>query len=125
MPKRFKSNKKISHNKNKIKITKEYNTCYSSFFPKKSFNNLINLNLLNSSLMKDMKNNEDFKNQMNIIKNEISFNHKSFKELIREGALNKFDNITYKTNDNSAKFICLFNGVQGKKEEEYKKKLCK
>ena len=122
MSKRFKNNIKISHNKDKNNIGNEFSTCYSSFFPKKSFNNLINLNLLNSSLLKDMKNNEEIKNQMNMIKNEISFNYKSYKQLIKEGALNKFDNITYKTNDDSGRIICLVNGVKGIKEEVDKKK---
>ena len=125
MPKRYKSNKKISDDKSKNIIRKEFNICYSSFFPKKSFNNLINLNILNSSLMKGMKNNEEIKNQMNMIKNEISFNYKSYKELIGEGALNKFDNITLKTNDNSGKIVCLLNGIRKQKEEMHKKKYSK
>ena len=50
------------------------------FFPKKSYNNIINLNL---------------------IKNEITFNHKGYKELIEEGALTKFDGVTYKSYNKS------------------------
>ena len=69
----------------------------SSFFPKKSFNNIINLNLINSSIFKNKIKNEEVKEKINIIKNEISFNHKGYEDLIKEGALNRFDGVTYKS----------------------------
>ena len=69
----------------------------SSFFPKKSFNNIVNLNLINSSIFRNKNQNEEVKEKINMIKNEMSFNHKGLEELIREGALNRFDGITYKS----------------------------
>lgn len=69
----------------------------SYFFPKRSFNNIINLNLINSSLFKNKDKNEEIKEKIDIIKNEISFNHKGYEELIKEGALNRFDGVTYKS----------------------------
>jgi hypothetical protein len=71
---------------------------YTSFFPKRSFNNIINLNLINSDKgISHILNDEGFELKRNILKNSLNFYHKNFDELIKEGALNKFDNVTYKT----------------------------
>ena len=32
-----------------------------------------------------------------MIKNEISFNHKGYEQLIKEGSFNRFDRVTYKS----------------------------
>ena len=69
----------------------------SSFFPKKSFNNIINLHLINSSIFRNKTKNEEIKEKINTIKNEISFNHKGYEELIKEGVFNRFDRVTYKS----------------------------
>ena len=72
---------------------------YTSFFPKKSFNKIINLNLLNSETF--LSNFVTDKNKMkiggNYIAKSIRFYNKNFKDLMKEGLLTKFDNITYKT----------------------------
>ena len=71
---------------------------YTSFFPKRSFNNIINLNLINSDKGKDKYLiDEGFELKRDILKKSLNFYHKNFDELIKEGALNKFDNVTYKT----------------------------
>ena len=69
----------------------------SSFFPKKSFNNIINLHLINSSIFRNKTKNEEIKEKINMIKNEISFNHKGYEQLIKEGSFNRFDRVTYKS----------------------------
>ena len=68
----------------------------NSFLPKKSYNNFVNLNLLNNDLHCKSKDNEIIKHR-NMLKTSLSFYHKNFDELIKEGALNKFDNVTFKT----------------------------
>ena len=70
----------------------------STFFPKKSFNNIINLNLINATYFKNKIKSDEIKEKINMIKNEISFNHKGYEELIKEGALKRFDGVTYKSN---------------------------
>ena len=69
----------------------------STFFPKKSFNNIINLNLINSAMFKNKIKSDEVKEKINMIKNEINFNHKDYEQLIKEGALNRFDGVTYKS----------------------------
>ena len=68
----------------------------NSFLPKKSYNNFVNLNLLYNDLHCKSKDNEIIKHR-NMLKTSLSFYHKNFDELIKEGALNKFDNVTFKT----------------------------
>ena len=68
---------------------------YSSFWPKKSFNKMINLNLLNSKTFLDniltKEGNEHY------LKKTLNFYQKNYKVLLKEGFLNNFDNVTYKT----------------------------
>ena len=72
---------------------------YTSFWPKKSFNKVINLNLLNSdTFISNFVNDKNkIKNSGHYIARSIRFYNKNFKDLMKEGLLNKFDNITYKT----------------------------
>jgi len=69
----------------------------SYFFPKKSYNNIINLNLINANIFKNKIKNDEIDEKINFIKNEITFNYKGYEDLIKEGALKKFDGITYKS----------------------------
>ena len=68
---------------------------YSSFY-KNSFNNIINLNLINSDIFEE-KANDKVRKYVNKIKNKMRFNNKTYKQLIQENDLNKFDGITFKT----------------------------
>ena len=73
----------------------------TSFWPKRSYNTIINLNLLNSD--KFIKDTDEANNaKREIIKNSLK--KKNYDQLIKEGALNKFDNITYKTNKYENKY---------------------
>ena len=68
---------------------------YTSFWPKKSFNKIVNLNLLNSkTFMSHMINDSESEHYL---KKSLKFYRKNYKELIREGLLNKFDNVTFKS----------------------------
>ena len=72
---------------------------YTSFWPKKSYNKIINLNLLNSDtfISNFVNDKSKIKNSGNYIAKSIRFYNKNFKDLMKEGLLTKFDNITYKT----------------------------
>ena len=68
---------------------------YSSFWPKKSFNKMVNLNLLNSrTFLTHMLTKEGSENYL---KRAIKFYQKNYRELLKEGLLNKFDNVTFKS----------------------------
>ena len=72
---------------------------YSTFIPKKSFNKLVNLNLLNSeaflsNLVKDTK---SLKESGNYIAKSMRFYNKNYEDLMKEGLLTKFDNVTFKS----------------------------
>jgi len=72
---------------------------YTSFWPKKSFNKIVNLNLLNSdaflaNLTTDQK---AFRESNNYVAKTMKFYHKNYEDLLKEGLLAKFDNVTYKT----------------------------
>ena len=68
---------------------------YSSFWPKKSFNKIVNLNLLNSeAFLSHLLNKEGEKDYM---KKSIKFYQNNYKDLLKEGYLNKFDSVTFKT----------------------------
>ena len=70
----------------------------NSFWPKRSYNNIVNLNLLkNKSLNYGKYKDESLEKQKNILKTELNFFYKDKNELIKEGALKRFDNITFKT----------------------------
>ena len=69
----------------------------TSFWPKKSYNNIINLNLMRSKKFKEKDTDEALENKKELLKSQMNFSHKNFDTLIKEGALNKFDNVTYKT----------------------------
>ena len=65
-----------------------------SFFPKRSYNNIINLCLLKS---KDKKMDNLTEESKERLISQMNFKHKRFEAMIKEGALDKFDKITLKT----------------------------
>ena len=72
---------------------------YTSFWPKKSFNKIVNLNLLNSdAFLANLTTDQNaFRESNNYIAKTMKFYHKNYEDLLKEGLLNKFDNVTYKT----------------------------
>ena len=75
----------------------KFMSSYNSFFPKTSFNSLINLSLLRGSDLKDCNLENYNKIQIDKIINNIGIKTKNYKQLILEGDLDKFDKITFKT----------------------------
>ena len=68
---------------------------YTSFWPKKSYNKIVNLNLLNSkAFLEHVLNKQGISH---FLKNSLKFYKNNYKTLLKEGLLNKFDNVTYKT----------------------------
>ena len=71
----------------------------SSFIPKKSFNKIININLINSHDFKEKINDEFIKRGKEKLKTEIEKKNKEYEiEYLKDfGALSRFENFTYKT----------------------------
>ena len=72
---------------------------YTSFWPKKTYNKIINLNLLNSdafinNVIGDKK---KLEKENNYIAKSMKFYNKNYDDLMKEGMLHRFDNVTYKT----------------------------
>ena len=76
-------------------------SAYNSFFPKSSFNSIINLSLLKGSNIN--KNMEEY-NEKQIEKIINKIKNKNYEKLILDGALNKFDKITFKADTKKKKF---------------------
>lgn len=93
----------------------KFTTDRSSFWPKKSYNKYVNLNLLNSGKFLDnghkrsfrtecntnpnvnLNSNTNGNNEYNCIKKSMKYYKNNFDELMKECMLSKFDNVTYKT----------------------------
>ena len=77
----------------------KFRSNYTSFWPKTSFNKIINLNILNSNtfLSNLVGNGKNLKLMGNSVQKSLKFYNRNFKELMKEGMLTKFDNITFKT----------------------------
>ena len=77
----------------------KFRTNYTSFWPKKSFNKIVNLNLLNSKQFienafgdkKQLEKGNDY------IAKSMKFYNKNYDDLMKESLLSRFDNVTYKT----------------------------
>ena len=69
----------------------------STFFPKKSYNNIINMNLMTGKMFEDDYKIDDVTMKKEEIKNRIKFRNKNIGKIIKEGGMKKFDNVTYKT----------------------------
>ena len=75
----------------------------SSFFPKKSFNNVVNIQIMAGKDFEKESNIDDINRKKDNIKN--TFKYKNVGKLIKEGALTKFDNITFKTIHKTKNFV--------------------
>ena len=85
---------------NKFKESK-ISLASSSFFPKQSFNRIININLIKSKNFKEKTDDEYIEEKKVLLKESIKLrnNNKEIKELKNFGVLDKFENFTYKTKD--------------------------
>ena len=103
----------------------------NTFFPKKSFNNVINLSYARSKKFKEKDLDEDIENKKYFLKTQISFSHTQLEKMLKEGSLNKFDNVTFRSID-KRKFSflnlkqldkCCFNfDINGKSKKNDKSK---
>ena len=79
----------------------KFRSNYTSFWPKTSFNKIVNLNILNSetflSNLIGCKKNLKLEGGGGSTQKSLRFYHRNFKELMKEGMLTKFDNVTFKT----------------------------
>jgi hypothetical protein len=89
---------------------------YSSFIQKKSFNQMINMSLLNKSnvynehdMIDNSNNNNNMSSDMKDIQkhfaNSIEFYNKNYDELVHEYQFRKIDNITYKTEKRNNRYM--------------------
>ena len=105
---------------------------YTSFWPKKSFNKIVNLNLLKSDAFFSylLNNQGDIKKANNYVTKSMKFYHKNYEDLLKEGMLSKFDNVTLKTikpeikvdYNNMEKFLEKFSTESNKTKKTTKKK---
>ena len=77
----------------------KFRSNYTSFWPKTSFNKIVNLNIINSGTFLEnlVGGGKNLKLMGNSVQRSVKFYNRNFKELMKEGLLTKFDNITYKT----------------------------
>ena len=75
----------------------KYIPASNSFFPKKSYNKIVNVKLANSKTFKEKSLDDDIQNKKNEILQKLKLEGVNYEELKTEGILNKFDNFCYKT----------------------------
>ena len=82
---------------------RDFGNIKTTFFPKKSFNKIINLNLLRSKKFFGNiifgETRKKFKKTNPLIEKIIRFYSKNYENILKEKNLNKFDSITYKKHD--------------------------
>ena len=99
----------------------KYIPASNSFFPKKSYNQIINLKMVDSNLFKKKNLDEDIQNKKNQVLKKLDLEGVNFEELKTEGALDKFDNFCYKTilrekpKENIRNILISFDGEEEKK----------
>ena len=75
----------------------KYIPASNSFFPKKSYNKIVNLKMANSKAFLQKSLDEDIQKKKNEVTEKLKLEKVNLEELKVEGALNKFDNFCYKT----------------------------
>ena len=77
----------------------KFRTNYTSFWPKKSFNKIVNLNLMNSEQFVEnaLGNKKEIESNNNYIAKSMKFYNKNYEDLMKESLLSRFDNVTFKT----------------------------
>jgi hypothetical protein len=77
-----------------------YSPAVTTFFPKKSFNNIINYSVINSKRKMEKKIDEDLDKKLELLKLQANYEPQIYEQFLKEGTINKFDKITLKTNIN-------------------------
>lgn len=94
----------------------EFAKTTDSFWPKKSHNKIINLNLLNSEkFIENLVNKKNEKPEQNsltqYVDKSLKFYNKNFEDLLKESMLTKFDGVTYKSIKRKSKLNNLDNFI--------------
>ena len=69
----------------------------TSFFPKKSFNNIVNLNFITGNTFANDYKIDDINSKKEEVKQRLRNKNKNLGKLIKEGELKRFDNFSYRT----------------------------
>ena len=75
----------------------KYIPASSSFFPKKSYNKIINTKMAYTKMFKEESTDEDIQNKKKRVFEKLKLDGADYEELKKEGALDKFDNFCYKS----------------------------
>ena len=78
-----------------------YFSATSSFFPKKSYNNIINYTVINSEKKNDNKKDDDIEKKIELLKLQVNYSPQVYEQLVKDGTLNKFDKVSLKSNNNT------------------------
>ena len=93
-----------------------FTTMHSSFWPKKSYNKIVNLNLLKSKkfLNNVVGSQNNLLKQFKGLETSLKFYNKNYEDILRENFLERFDNVTYKSikRDHSKQVIELVKKIQ-------------
>jgi len=101
MQKMFNRNDEYTFNDQALKMNgyseQKLGKTMTSFFPKKSFNNIVNMNMMTGKMFEDDYKIEDLNDKKNEVKNRMKIKNKNLGKLIKEGALKRFDNFSLRT----------------------------
>lgn len=86
-----------------------YFSATSSFFPKKSYNNIINYTVINSEKKNDNKKDDDIEKKIELLKLQVNYSPQVYDQLVKDGTLNKFDKVSLKSNNNTKSADKLIN----------------
>ena len=75
-----------------------YSAAVTTFFPKKSYNNIVNYSVINSKKYMEDKKDDDVEKKIEFLKKQVNYEQEKCEQLIKEGTINKFDKITFRTN---------------------------
>jgi hypothetical protein len=78
-----------------------YFSATSSFFPKRSYNNIINYSVINSEKKNDNKKDDDIEKRIELLKLQVNYSPQVYEQLVKDGTLNKFDKVSLKSNNNT------------------------
>ena len=101
----------------------KYIPASNSFFPKRSYNKIINLKMVNSKMFLQQSTDEDIQKKKNEVTQKLKLENADYEELKIEGLLNKFDNFSYKTilrkkpREDLKKLIMSFESEEQEKDE--------
>ena len=101
MQKMFNRNNVYTLNDKGLKLneysTQKFRKTITSFFPKKSFNNIVNMNMMTGNVFEDGYKDDDINFKKEEIKQRMKIKNRNLGKLIKEGELKRFDNFSYRT----------------------------